>query len=612
MTAVGEGSCMARASAPIRPTKQTSSRTAAPPQPDVRTLLEAAQLTPTQIQQITKRYGAHTERIIRSFPYRLAHDIEGMPFTAVDVLARKLGRGKVDRYRIRAGIHDTLQRGLRSGHTCLPLPRVIARTAKLLQLSPTIVEDHCLHGALDVGGAFVVEQRGSVTVFTSLELRRIEERVAQGLADRLSLSLPPLLPNLDEVVQQVGTARGLNAEQQQALCSALSEPLTVVTGGPGTGKSYFCQALAEVVTQYKIPLLAGAPTGRAAQRLTEVSGLPATTLHRLLEYQPRDGTFLRNTDFPLDTALLVIDETSMVDLFLFDHVVDALPFGARLVLIGDVDQLPSVGAGQVLADVIASGVALTIRLTQLYRRSEKSTITVSAHYVRDGQVPQLVDDPHADFRFIEEADPARAIQRVVELVAQEIPTALGIDPLADIQVLVPFNVGPIGTQALNRALQQRLNPEGRRVQISPDSEFRVGDRIIVTENNYRLNVFNGDSGILIRANPDKHVAVVDTGREEAMFVGKELSALTLGYATSVHRAQGGEFPVVIVVLHDLHAALLQRTLLYTAITRAKRLCVIVGTRSAVAQAIRNVRALHRYTGLVNAIHHARPVPGEKK
>jgi len=597
---------MARPGAHTRPTKHASSRTAAPPQLDAPALLEAAQLTAPQIQQVTKRYGARLEQVIRTSPYRLAHDVEGIPFAAVDMLARKLGRGKVDRQRIRAGIHDTLHRGLRSGHTCLPLPRVIARTAKLLQISPTAIEDHCLRGALDVGGAFILERRGSETVFTSLELRRVEERVAQALADRLSLPLPPLLSNLDEVVRQVGTARGLNAQQRQALRSALSGPLTVVTGGPGTGKSYFCQALAEVATKCKIPLLAGAPTGRAAQRLTEISGLPAATLHRLLEYQPKGGTFLRNADFQFDTALLIIDETSMVDLFLFDHVVAALPLDARLVLIGDVDQLPSVGPGQVLADVIASGVASTVRFTQLYRRSEKSTITVSAHQVRDGRLPQLVDDPHGDFRFIEESDSSQAIARVVGLVAQELPATLKVDPLTDIQVLAPLNIGPIGTQALNRALQQRLNPGGRQVQISPDSEFRVGDRIVVTENNYRLNVFNGDSGILVRANPDKHIAVVDTGHDEAMFIGKELSALTLGYATSVHRAQGGEFPVVVVVLHDLHAPLLQRTLLYTAITRAKRLCVIVGTRSAVAQAVRNVRALRRYTGLVNAIHHARP------
>jgi exodeoxyribonuclease V alpha subunit len=478
---------------------------------------------------------------------------------------------------------------------------VIARTARLLQVSPTIIEEQCLRGALEVGGSFVVTHQGPETVLALLDIRRSEERVAQALTDRLHLPLPSLVPDLAAVTQQAACCRGLNTQQQQALRAALSCPLTVVTGGPGTGKSYLCQALAGVATQYHIPLLAGAPTGRAAQRLTEVAGLPAMTLHRLLEYQPGTGTFLRNADLPLMTSVLVIDEASMLDLWLFEKVLDALPLDARLVLIGDADQLPSVGPGQVLADVIASGVAQTVRLTQLYRRSTQSLITVNAHRVRDGQFPNPTTQPPADFRFSEERDPECAIARVVNLVAHELPAELGVDPLRDIQVLAPLNVGPIGTQALNRALQLRLNPHGRQVRVSAETEFRVGDRLVVTENNYRLNIFNGDSGTLVRANPEKQVVVLRTEKDEVRFVGPELSALTLGYAVSVHRAQGGEFPVVVVVLHDLHAPLLQRTLLYTAITRAKRLCVIVGTHSAVSQAINNVRSLHRYTGLVRAI-----------
>jgi exodeoxyribonuclease V alpha subunit len=326
----------------------------------------------------------------------------------------------------------------------------------------------------------------------------------------------------------------------------------------------------------------------------------------LLEYQPSEGTFLRTAEFPLATSLLIIDEASMVDLFLFDHLLTALPLNARLVLIGDVDQLPSVGPGQVLADIIASGVARTVRLTRLYRRSEESLITLNAHRIRDGQAPQLSAEVGADFRFIEEAEPSQVIARVAELVAQEIPTAVGVDPFKDIQVLAPLNIGPVGTQALNRALQQRLNPDGRRVRIAPEIEFRVGDRIVVTENNYRLNIFNGDAGTLLRATAEKQIAVLQTERDEAMFVGKEISALTLGYAVSVHRAQGGEFPVVVIVLHDLHAPLLQRTLLYTAVTRAKRLCVIVGTQRALVQAVANVRSLQRYTGLARTIGQAGP------
>jgi exodeoxyribonuclease V alpha subunit len=598
---------MARSAAHARLRKPRGAHAATAPPLDIRAELTAAAFTPTHIQQVMKRYGTTLERVLRTSPYRLAREVEGLAFVAVDRLARKLGCSKSDRNRVQAGIQETLQQGLRGGHTWLPLARVVKRTAKLLSVPASVIEEQCLRGALDIGGAFLVEQQGSETVFTSLALRRVEARVAQALADRVSFPLPPVVANVDATVHQVSQARGLNADQHQALHSALTKSVTIVTGGPGTGKSYFCQALAEVATYAHVPLLAGAPTGRAAQRLTDVSGLPAATLHRLLAYQPTDGAFLHTEEYPLATLMLVIDETSMVDLFLFDAVLRALPLTARLVLIGDVDQLPSVGPGQVLADVIAAGVASTVRFTQLYRRSAESQITVSAHHIRDGHMPYLTDDPQSECRFLEEADPERAIARVVDLVAHEIPATLGVDPRTDIQVLAPLNIGPIGTRALNRALQQRLNPDGQPVQLLPDHDFRVGDRVIVTENNYRLNVFNGDAGTLIHARPEKHVAVVQTGSDEVAFVGKELAALTLGYASSVHRTQGGEFPVVVLVLHDLHAPLLQRALLYTAITRAKRLCVIVGTRSAITQAIHNVRALHRYTGLVSAIQRAGPV-----
>lgn len=255
---------------------------------------------------------------------------------------------------------------------------------------------------------------------------RREERVALNLTDRACLPLPPLVPEVKTVAQELASRRGLNAEQSQALQAVWSSALTVVTGGPGTGKSYFCRALADLATHHHIPVLAAAPTGRAAQRLSEVAGLPAATLHRVFEYQPNTGTFLRNADYPLETSLLVIDEASMVDLVLFDHVLQALPLGARLILIGDVDQLPSVGPGQVLADILTSGVGRTTRLTQLYRRSETSQITLSAHQIRAGQLPPLTDDPRSDFRFIAAAEPAQVLARVVELVAHEIPATLGV------------------------------------------------------------------------------------------------------------------------------------------------------------------------------------------
>jgi len=575
-------------------------------------LLQAAQLNATQVEQIQHHYGARVSVTIRTHPYRLAQDINGVSFQAADAVARQLGRHRTDPERVRAGIGEVLRRALQAGHTGLPVTMVVKRAARLLQLPQSVVEEQCWQGALEVGGQFLVKRQGKFTLLTLLEVWRIEERLAQTLADRVRVPLPPLLANFAEVTPQIGRSYALNAEQQQALQAALTASLTVVTGGPGTGKSFFCQALAEIASRYQVPILAAAPTGRAAQRLTELSGLPAATLHRLLEYQPGTGTFARHAEAPLETSLLVVDEASMVDLSLADHMLDALPLSARLVLIGDTDQLPSVGPGQVLADIIASGIGRTVRLSQLYRRTAESLITINAHRVRAGVLPQASTEPQADFRFIEEPDPRQAIDRVVDLVAQEVSTETGLDPLTDVQVLCPMNQGECGTLVLNRALQQRLNPDGRGVQLNPDTQFRIGDRVLVTQNNYRLGLFNGEAGILAHANPHKHLAVVDTGKERATFVGRELAGLTLGYAVSVHRAQGGEFPVVILLLHDVHAPLLQRTLLYTAITRAKKLCIIVGTSRALARAVENVQSLQRYTGLTGAIQQMLPSAGLPK
>ena len=588
--------------------EHATSRRRAGPQPaaELTELLQAAQLNAAQVEHIQHHYGVRAAATIRAHPYRLAQDIDGVSFQAADAVARQFGRHRTDLERIRAGIGEILRRALQAGHTCLPITMVVKRVATLLQIPQAVVEEQCWQGALEVGGQFLVKRQGNFTLLTLLEVWRIEERIAQALADRVRIPLPPLLANVAEVTPQIAQAYALNTEQQQALHAALTSTLTVVTGGPGTGKSFFCQALAEIASRYHVPILAAAPTGRAAQRLIELSGLPAATLHRLLEYQPATGTFARHAEAPLDTSLLVVDEASMVDLSLADQMLDALPLGARLVLIGDTDQLPSVGPGQVLADIIASGIARTVRLSQLYRRTAESPITINAHRVRAGELPHFAADLQADFRFIEEKDPQRAIDRVVDLVAEEVPTETGLDPQIDVQVLCPMNQGACGTLVLNRALQQRLNPDGHSVQINPDTQFRIGDRVLITQNNYRLGLFNGEAGILAHANPHKHLAVVDTGKERAVFVGRELSGLTLGYAVSVHRAQGGEFPVVILLLHDLHAPLLQRTLLYTAITRAKQLCIIVGTSRALARAVESVQSLQRYTGLAGAIQQELP------
>jgi exodeoxyribonuclease V alpha subunit len=567
-------------------------------------VLEAAQLSPAQLTAIERRYGARAEAALRAHPYRLVQEIPGIVFQSADTIARKLGTGKASPARLQAGVFAVLQQAVGQGHTGLPMLLAIRRATRLLGLPRTVVEDYCLRSVLSGGGAFLVEQHGAETFFTSRVLRQVEDRVAQALADHLSLPSCPVLPQAEDRVAQVVTEEGLSAEQAQALLSALSQPVTIVTGGPGTGKSFFCRAVAHLATRSHVSLLAGAPTGRAAQRLSELTGLPAMTLHRLLDFEPQTQTFRRNGDWPLDAALVVVDEVSMVDLYLFDALLAALPLGAHLVLLGDVDQLPSVGPGQILADLIAANRVPVIRFTQLYRRAAGSSITASAHAVRAGALPLLTDDPQAECRFLDIPDPQQAIARVVELVTDELP-AVGYDPMTDIQVLCPLNQGEAGTVVLNQALQQRLNPVGRRVPLD-GRDLRSGDRVLITQNNYRLGVFNGDAGIVVGARTRPLQVVVQTTQGDVTFMGKEVDQLTLGYAVSVHKAQGGEFPVVVIFLHDLHAPLLQRTVVYTAMTRAKQCCVIVGTQTALRHAVETQHAVQRYTGFAAALQRALP------
>jgi exodeoxyribonuclease V alpha subunit len=572
---------------------------------EIHPVLEAAGLSPTQLAAIERRSGARAAAALQARPYRLVQEIPDISFQTADTIACKLGTGKASPTRLQAGIFATLQQAVRQGHTGLPLPTAIRRATRLLGVPRTVVEDYCLRSVLSVGGAFLVEQHGTETFFTSRVLRQLEDRVAQALADHLSLPSLPLLPDAEARAAQVATAEGLNADQAQALLSAVRCPITLVTGGPGTGKSFFCRAVAHLAARSHVSLLAGAPTGRAAQRLIELTGLPAMTLHRLLDFDPHAQTFRRNGDWPLEAALVLVDEVSMVDLFLFDALLAALPLGAHLVLLSDVDQLPSVGPGQVLADLIAAERAPVIYFTQLYRRAAGSHITASAHAVRAGLLPRLTDEPRAECRLIEVPDPQQAIARIVALVTDELPAATGCDPSSDIQVLCPLNQGEAGTVVLNQALQQRLNPAGRRVPLA-ERELRVGDRVLITQNNYHLGVFNGDAGIVVGARTRPLQVVVRTAQGDVGFSDQEVEQLTLGYAVSVHKAQGGEFPVVVIFLHDLHAPLLQRAVLYTAMTRAKQRCVIVGTRAALRQAVETQHAVQRYTGFAAALQRALP------
>lgn len=591
-----------------RPTslrRQSPRRSSPPPaDPAVRALLDAAPLTAAQRTALARRAGAQGGAWVRAHPYRLLQALPDLPFAVVDTFARRCGAGKTQPARLQAGLVAVLQQALRQGHTGLPLSLLLRRASRLLEVSRTVLEEYCLRSVFTSGSAFLVEAQGTETFFTSRALRQVEEQVAERVAEHVSLPVLPLTPQADTHAAQLAIALGLHAEQAAALRSAVLHPLTIVTGGPGTGKSFFCRAVAQFAAQHQLPLLAGAPTGRAAQRLTELTGVPALTLHRMLEYDPHTQRFQRHAECPLDAALVLADEMSMVDVFLFAALLAAVPLGAHLVLVGDEEQLPSVGPGQVLADLLAADIAPVVRFTQGYRQTAGSGIAVCAQAIRAGVAPELTTDPQAECRLLEVADPAQGVARIVELVSEELPAQWGYAP-EQIQVLCPLNQGEAGTHVLNQALQARLNPTGREI-LGTAPPLRVGDRVMVTQNNYRLGVFNGETGVISGARTRPLHVDVRTAQGAVTFVGPEVAQLTLGYAVSVHKAQGGEFPVVVVFLHDVHAPLLQRPVLYTALTRAQQRCVLVGTRTAVQQAVHTQQAVHRFTGLAAALQRACP------
>jgi exodeoxyribonuclease V alpha subunit len=420
--------------------------------------------------------------------------------------------------------------------------------------------------------------------------------LARTPARTFALDIPAAIHAFEQV-----TGLQLAEQQHRAVAAALRDRCVVITGGPGVGKTTIVKAIVHLARIGHRQVALAAPTGRAAKRLTEATGVEAMTIHRLLEYQPRDGAFARNRGLPLDADLVVADEASMIDARLFHALLSGMRAGAQLVLVGDVDQLPSVGPGSVLADVIASGAATVIRLTEIFRQAAQSKIVVSAHKINGGELPDLDAPPGAsDFYFIARDDPETARATIVELVAERIPARFALDPISDIQVLTPMHRGELGTTAVNRALQDRLNPAGGAELVRGDRAFRRGDKVMQLRNDYDRGVFNGDIGAIVDLD-DGGVLRVDFDGRVATYERAELDQLVHAYAVSVHKSQGSEYPAVVIPLVTQHYMMLQRSLLYTAVTRGKRLVVIVGSRRAVALAVRNADARRRYTWLAERV-----------
>lgn len=545
---------------------------------------------PALAVKIFQRYGNRTVALIRENPYRLCTDMFGVGFTTADKVARALGLAADSPARLTAGVLYVLGECTGEGHVFYPRLRLLQRCQKLL-------------GTDREGIARAVEglsAEGSIRRDGEAVYLPANHRAEKGTAELLSrlLTRPasrrPIDPEKALAWVQERMSVTLGKKQREALITALTGKAAVITGGPGTGKTTIIRALLLILERARLRFLQAAPTGRAAKRMMEAGGREAKTIHRLLEYSPKDGGFLRNEDNPLHCDWLILDETSMIDILLMHRLLRALPPSASLLLVGDADQLPSVGPGQVLRDIIDSGRVPVTELNEIYRQEEASTIVVNAHRINSGLLP--VENDAGDFFFIPRGDAEAAARLIVTLCRERIPASFGLDPVKDIQVLSPMHRGAAGVTQLNRMLQDAMNPRPVEL-VRGERRYRPGDKVMQVRNNYDKDVFNGDMGRIIRIDTEARAAAVRFEDQTVDYDYNELDEIVPAYAISVHKSQGAEFPAVIVPVLTDHYLLLQRNLLYTAVSRGKKLVVLAGTKKALSIACKNTDSRERYTGL---------------
>ena len=543
-------------------------------------------ITSGRAVRIYRTYGQEAIAKIKANPYQLADDIRGIGFKTADELAAKLGIDRNSPFRARAAVLYSLQELAGEGHCGFPESGVVEHTTKLVEIEQSIVEA-AVQTAVEDRSVIREDVEGEPWLYLA-SLHRAEVGLAKSVL-RIASARPHPLPRIDVdkaiawVEQRLGIQ--LAVDQQEAVRQACQHKLLVITGGPGVGKTTLVRSILEIFAAKEMKCVLTAPTGRAAKRLAETSQRTAKTVHRLLEFDPATGEFKKDWEHPLTGDLFVLDETSMVDVVLGYQFLRAVPKTACVILVGDVDQLPSVGPGSVLADLIASNTVPVVRLTEVFRQASESRIVTAAYAVNQGQMPKLsAPEALTDFYFVEAQEPEAIQDLLVRLVKERIPARFGFDPKADIQVLTPMNRSLLGARNLNQVLQAALNPGDNGPEVERFGwTFRIGDRVIQTENNYNRDVFNGDLGVIEKINRIEQVLHVDfEGRSVAYDFG-DLDELSLAYVLSIHKSQGSEFPCVVIPLHTQHYLMLQRNLLYTAITRGKRLVVVVGTKTSVGE-----------------------------
>ena len=595
--------------------------------------------------RIYKQYGQESIKVIRENPYKLAQDVNGIGFRTADEIAVKLGLPRDSIPRLATGLKYVLAQAANDdGHCFLPENELLRRSSEILETSGDLLAEAMeqLKSERDV----FIEPPLPVIPTSSTQSQRIQpenddeppldwseieelepqQRIyfgpfwhAENGSARILRTLLRSESKLPAVSQSYWQAvfdylaqkrnMTLTEKQREAVQMAYNRKVSILTGGPGTGKSTSLRALLMVLRKRNIDVALAAPTGRAAKRLTEATGgavgFSAKTLHRLLEYAPHDNSFQRNETNPLPYQFVIVDEMSMVDILLFYHLLKALPPDAHLLLVGDADQLPPVGPGNVLRDLLRSETIPTVRLTELFRQAQQSQIVVNAHRINAGQMPSLQREQKTDFYFVSEDNPVRAQRLVLDFVQNRIPKHYGLNPMTDIQVLTPMYRGPLGVNSLNEELQARLNPNASATIEWGGRVFRVGDKVMQQRNDYDKDVFNGDVGWIRAINRENSTVKVEFLEEAGPLIVSyefhELDELTLAYAVTVHKSQGSEYPAIVLPLTREHYMLLQRNLLYTAITRAKRLCILIGQSRALEVAVRNNRVTQRNTGLAERL-----------